>query len=83
MSRDMDHAVLLQTERSLDHLSDRVEKLEEKVDGHNELCDCNCAEDGLDGVGSDVEDLQKELKTLRERFGELLQIMLEHMENCP
>jgi len=74
MSRDLsvfDHAVVLQTERSLDYLTDRVEKVEEEVT----YCDCDCA-DQL------VDDVRKELQDVRKHLQELLRIMLEHLESC-
>jgi len=71
MIGEMDHAVLLQTERSLEHLSDKVDDLEEKVEG--DFCDCNCAEDGLDLVQGELKDLTARVDKLAKILGQLLE----------
>jgi len=80
MSRDvtlLDHAVVLQTERALNVLEDKVEQLGEQV--ADSYCECNCAEDGLDIVHGELKELRQDLMKTRERMAKLMEILIEHL----
>jgi len=78
----MDHAVLLQTERGLENLTDRVERLQEKFE--TDECDCSCGVEEFEEqdkrlrvLSEEVQDLRKDLTAARERITKLQQMLVE------
>jgi len=78
MKTDLDHAIVLQLERTVEHLSDKVDRQGEELN----FCDCDCGAAEVGELQGDIDELRKDLTRLRERMAELLRVFIEHLESC-
>ena len=64
-----DHVLLLQSERAIEALSDRVDELETSPEADG--CDCDCADSDYDDLRGDIDALASRVATLDDECTEL------------
>lgn len=70
-----DHTLILQNERAIEALSDRVDELDvEPADVH---CDCDCADSDVDDLRGDLNAATDRLATLDDECSSLRSSMQE------